>query len=211
MTTPPTALTKATERSISPIRSTNTTPIAIVAIAAICSRRFVKLRSVRNVSSRMPNDDDDDAEPDDDRQRAQLAGPDALPPEAHVAGQARLATRPRGVGGAGSHRGRRWVRPSVGVDLVSLGHPASSIPGTWSSVPAVIACTTSCWVVSARSSMRHALAEAEHRDPVGDLEDVVQVVRDDHDAEVLARPGGGRGRAPGGSGPRRGRPWARRG
>jgi hypothetical protein len=54
MTTPPTALTNATERSISPIRSTNTTPMAIVAIADIWSRRFVKFRSVRNVSSRMP-------------------------------------------------------------------------------------------------------------------------------------------------------------
>ena len=54
MTVPPTALTNATDRSISPMRSTNTTPIAIVAIAAICRRRFVKLRSVRNVSSRIP-------------------------------------------------------------------------------------------------------------------------------------------------------------
>jgi hypothetical protein len=54
ITTPPTALTKATDRSISPIRSTNTTPIAIVAIAVICSSRFVKLRSVRNVSSSRP-------------------------------------------------------------------------------------------------------------------------------------------------------------
>ena len=54
-TTPPTALTKATERSISPISSTNTTPMAIVATAAVCRSRFVKLRSVRNVSSRSPN------------------------------------------------------------------------------------------------------------------------------------------------------------
>ena len=54
MTTPPTALTKATERSISPMSSTKTTPIAIVAIAAVWRRRFVKLRSVRNVSSRSP-------------------------------------------------------------------------------------------------------------------------------------------------------------
>ena len=31
---------------------------------------------------------------------------------------------------------------------------------------------------------RDPLAEAEHRDPVGALEHVVQVVGDDHDAEV---------------------------
>ena len=54
ITTPPTALTNATDRSISPIKSTKTTPIAIVAIAAICSKRLVKLRSVRNVSSSRP-------------------------------------------------------------------------------------------------------------------------------------------------------------
>jgi hypothetical protein len=53
--TPPTALTNATERSISPIRRTNTIPIAIVATAAICSRRFVKFLGVKNVSSSSPN------------------------------------------------------------------------------------------------------------------------------------------------------------
>ena len=69
ITTPPTALTKATERSISPIRSTKTTPMAIVAIAAICRRRFVKLRSVREGVVEEAEDDDDDHEPDDDRKR----------------------------------------------------------------------------------------------------------------------------------------------
>ena len=53
--TPPTALTKATDRSISPIRSTNTIPIAIVATAAICRSRFVKFRGVKKVSSSIPN------------------------------------------------------------------------------------------------------------------------------------------------------------
>ena len=53
--TPPTALTKATDRSISPIRSTKTIPIAIVATAAICSSRFVKFRGVKKVSSSSPN------------------------------------------------------------------------------------------------------------------------------------------------------------
>ena len=50
MTTPPTALTNATERSISPISSTKTTPIAIVATAAIWRIRLVKFRGVRKLS-----------------------------------------------------------------------------------------------------------------------------------------------------------------
>ena len=55
MTTAPTALTNPTARSISPIRRTKTTPIAIVATAAICRSRFVKFRDVRKFSSRMEN------------------------------------------------------------------------------------------------------------------------------------------------------------
>jgi hypothetical protein len=54
MATPPTALTKATDKSISPIRRTNTMPMAIVATGAIWSSRFVKLRSTKNVLSRVP-------------------------------------------------------------------------------------------------------------------------------------------------------------
>ena len=53
--TPPTALTNATDRSISPISRTNTIPIAIVATAAICKSRFVKFRGVKKVSSSSPN------------------------------------------------------------------------------------------------------------------------------------------------------------
>jgi len=54
MATPPTALTKATDRSISPIRRTNTMPMAMVATGANWSSRFVKLRSTKNVLSRVP-------------------------------------------------------------------------------------------------------------------------------------------------------------
>ena len=46
MITAPTPLTKPTERSISAIRSTKTTPIAIAAIPAVCRSRLTKLRSV---------------------------------------------------------------------------------------------------------------------------------------------------------------------
>ena len=51
--TPPTAATKATDRSIdttspSAINKMNTMPIASAAIGAICSKRLVKLRAVRN-------------------------------------------------------------------------------------------------------------------------------------------------------------------
>jgi hypothetical protein len=55
MMTPPTALTKATERSISAISRTKTTPIAMIAIGAVCRMRFVKLREVRNTSFFTPN------------------------------------------------------------------------------------------------------------------------------------------------------------
>jgi hypothetical protein len=46
MITAPTPLTKPTERSISAIRSTKTTPIAIVAMPAVCRSRLTKFRSV---------------------------------------------------------------------------------------------------------------------------------------------------------------------
>ena len=42
-------------------------------------------------------------------------------------------------------------------------------------------------MVLARSSNGHPLAEPQDGDPVGDLEDVVQVVGDDHDAEIPFR------------------------
>ena len=85
MTTPPTALTKATERSISPISSTKTTPIAIVAIGGHLQEqvREVALGEEGVVEDAERDDDDDEA--DDDRERAELAGLHALPPQAHVA------------------------------------------------------------------------------------------------------------------------------
>ena len=72
--TPPTALTYATDRSISPISSTKTMPMAMVAIAAICRSRLVKFRSMKNVVVEQAEHDGDDDEADDDRQRAELAG-----------------------------------------------------------------------------------------------------------------------------------------
>ncbi len=47
MTTPPTAELNAIARSISASSSTNTTPMAMVANGAICSRRFVKFRPLK--------------------------------------------------------------------------------------------------------------------------------------------------------------------
>ena len=47
MTTPPTALTKPIERSISPSSRTKTTPMAMVAIPAIWTIRLTKLTGVR--------------------------------------------------------------------------------------------------------------------------------------------------------------------
>ena len=190
ITTPPTALTNATERSISPIRSTNTTPMAIVAIADICSRRFVKFRSVRNVSSRMPKTTTMTTSPTMIGQRPELAGSDSLPPEVQVAAEARAGNVVRErIGGDRLHpRGRRIDGRIVDRPVAHASALSSSrIPGTWSSVPAVMACTTSCWVVLARSSKatrwpsRRTVIRSAH------LEDVVQVVGDDHDSEIPFR------------------------
>ena len=62
-----------------------------------------------------------------------------------------------------------------------------------------------------RARRRRRAAEAQHRDPVGHLEDVVQVVRDEHDARGPSRPGASRARAPAASARRRARRSARRG
>ena len=123
--------TKATDRSISPMRSTKTTPIAIVAIAAIWSRRFVKLRSVRKVSSSRPKmttmttrptmigSDPSSPAWTPCHQRADEAGERLLPGP-------RPARRPR-VGGSTSAD----CGGGIGIDL--LGHAsaasAASMPG----------------------------------------------------------------------------------
>ena len=84
----------------------------------------------------------------------------------------------RGGGAGGGRSGRRCG------DRAHACTP-SSWPGTSGSLPAVIASTTSRCVVSRGVEARDVLAEAQDRDAVGDLEDVVQVVRDEHDREAL--------------------------
>ena len=59
------------------------------------------------------------------------------------------------------------------------------MPETFVGLPAVIASTTACCVVVAAVEDADVPSEPEHGDPVGRLEDVVEVVRDDHDAETL--------------------------
>ena len=54
MMTPPTALTYATDRSISAMSSTKTTPIAIVVMPDICRRRLMKLRSPKKTGFWIP-------------------------------------------------------------------------------------------------------------------------------------------------------------
>ena len=60
-----------------------------------------------------------------------------------------------------------------------------AMPATLVGTPAVIACTTSCCVVARRSKTATLRPEAQARDPIRDLEDVVQVVGDDDDREAL--------------------------
>ena len=59
------------------------------------------------------------------------------------------------------------------------------MPATFVGMPAVMACTTSCWVVLRALEDADVATEAEHRDAVRHLEDVLQVVRDQHDRETL--------------------------
>ena len=63
--------------------------------------------------------------------------------------------------------------------------------------------STTIWrSISAAGPHRDHPAEVQHRDPVGDLEDVVHVVRDDDARRALGRRAGGPARAPSPSGPR---------
>ena len=59
------------------------------------------------------------------------------------------------------------------------------MPATFVGAPAVIASTTACCVVVAALEHADGPAEPQHGDPVGGLEDVVEVVRDQDDAEAL--------------------------
>ena len=81
-------------------------------------------------------DDRDDDQAEDDRQRAELARADVGPPVAGSSGEAaELAGVGRGVCGGHASTSSVW---------------SASMPGTLVSVPAVIAWTTSCSVVSVR-------------------------------------------------------------
>ena len=62
---------------------------------------------------------------------------------------------------------------------------SSDRPGTFDSAPAVMASTTLACVTSFVVELGHVLTEPQDRDPVRDLEDVVHVVRHEHDAEAL--------------------------
>ena len=126
----------------------------------------------------------------------------------------RRRVSPSRLGGGRTLRGA--LRPGTqrlahAASVSPGGRTSAAIPGTCASCPAVIAWTTCSWVVLSRLVEGDALAEAQHGDPVGDLEDVVEVVRDEHDGEAPGRRAGARGRAPGASARRRAPRSARRG
>ena len=81
-------------------------------------------------------DDRDDDQPEDDRERAELARLDVGPPALRD-----VAQRGAPVRRSGSGRGAHAVTSATST---------SSWPGTLESLPAVIAWTTSCWFVSVR-------------------------------------------------------------
>ena len=104
--------------------------------------------------------DGDDDQPDDDRQRARArrrGRPATSGARSRRASRAAASSSAGVAGGSGSsgvttgvgvRRATRWC----GSIVMARPLPASAMPGTWSIVPAVMACTTSCCVVSARFS-----------------------------------------------------------
>ena len=140
MITAQTPLTKPTERSISAIRRTKTTPIAIVAIPAVCRQQVHEVALGVEAVVEHREQDCERREPDEDRQRAEISGPQ--PPQPAAPGLA------QGLGDAVRLR-RDDLRRALGLGHRGLAHATTSaaIPGTCASCPAVIAWTTSCWFV----------------------------------------------------------------
>ena len=95
-----------------------------------------------------------------------------------------------------------------------LMHPSGAVgamPETFVGTPAVIALDDLLLGRLLALVERDVPAEPQHRDPVRDREDVVQVVRDEHDGEPLLGEARRRARAPARSARRRARRSARRG
>ncbi len=132
--------------------------------------------------------DRDDDEGDDDRQGAELATADTLPPSSCVAGE-RLVDGGT-LEGFGHHRcpgGTLLGYHRAGVVLAHRASTAaaSAIPGTCWSSPAVIGVDHILLRDGGSVVERHLLSETQHRDPVGAIEHVVEVVGDDDHPEVL--------------------------
>ena len=132
--TPATPDTKPTDRSISPSSRTKTMPIAMIANAAPCTMRLTMLPAVRKRSFWTWKTTQMTSSP---RMIGRLP---SSPPRTFST--QRLAYAPSVAVGRG---GRRRQRRGDGAHAVT----SASWPGTTDSLPAVIASTTSRWVVSA--------------------------------------------------------------
>ncbi len=123
-------------------------------------------------------EDDDEDEAEDDRQHTEIPRPQVverpLPDPLLRLGLVSLGEPDAGCG-------------DLGFDFchVASSGTFSEIPATFVGTPAVIACTTSCCVVGVSLVDADVATEPEDRDPRRDLEDVVQVVRDEHHGEAL--------------------------
>ena len=125
MITAPTPLTNATERSISAIRSTKTTPIAIVVTPAIWSSRLTKFALGAEAVLEAAEEDRERGEAGEDRQRAPVARLAAGASQRAPGLGQRLADA-RGARPAAVGRRRRLLspaRPAPAHAAASSGHP----------------------------------------------------------------------------------------
>ena len=144
-------LTAPTERSISPSSRTSTTPIEIVAVAAICRRQVREVDRREEAVVGDLEDRPDDRDPEHHPDRGEVAAARAPPSARRSEKPLRLA-----VGGCGADR-RTPVGAHSGV---------SSVARSLTSAPVIEATICSRVVSSALNVARHP-AEAQDRDPVG--------------------------------------------
>ena len=151
-------------------------PMARIAYGADWTIRLTKLPAVRKFEFWRLEDDRDDDQADDDRQRPELALLDVRQPAAAVVAEAELRALLR-----------RRARAAAAVRDGAHASHLLGLAGNRRQLPGGDRFDDLLLVGLAALELGDVLAEAQHGDRVGDLEDVVQVVGDqDHGEALLA-------------------------